>query len=72
MPGGREGTPGVSYEWTRREQEAQEDREARLDKQRLRTNRLTPGQRWVTQLVCYKGLYALMFIRMPRFQLASR
>ena len=27
------------------------EREARLDRQRLRTNHLTPGQRWVPQLV---------------------
>ena len=51
MPGGRAGTPGVNYEKKRREQESQEDREARLDRQRLRTNHLTPGQRWVTLLV---------------------
>ena len=35
---------------TRREQESQEDREARLDRQCLRTNHITPGQRWVPQL----------------------
>ena len=46
----REGTPGASYDRTRREQESREDREARLDRQRLRTNDLTPGQRWVPQL----------------------
>ena len=51
MPGGRAGTPGTSYERTRREQESQEDREARLD--RLRTNYLKPRQRWVPQLVDY-------------------
>ena len=34
---GRAGTPGASYDRTRREQESQEDREARLDRQRLRT-----------------------------------
>ena len=37
MPGGRAGTPGASYERTSREQESQEDREARLGRQRLRT-----------------------------------
>ena len=51
MPGGRAGTPGANYERTRREQESQEDREAKLDRQRLRTNKLTPGQRWVPLLV---------------------
>ena len=51
MPGGRAGTPGASYERTSREQESQEDREARFDRQRLRTNHLTPRQRWVPQLV---------------------
>ena len=45
---------------TRREQEAQEDREARLDRQRLRTNHLTPGQRWVPQLVINK--YSIFYI----------
>ena len=38
----RAGTPGASYDRTRREQESQEDREARLDRQRLRTNHLMP------------------------------
>ena len=42
---------------TRREQESQEDKEARLDRQHLRTNYLTPRQRWVPQLVIYKGTY---------------
>ena len=51
MPGGRAGTPGASYERARREQVSQEDREAKLDRQRLRTNHLTPRQRWVPQLV---------------------
>ena len=51
MPGGRAGTPGASYEGTRWEQDSQEDREARLDRQRLLTNHLTPRQRWVPQLV---------------------
>ena len=46
MPEGKAGTPAASYERTRREQESQKDREARLDRQRLRTNHLTPGQRW--------------------------
>ena len=53
MPGGRAGTPGASYEKTRREQSSQEDREARLDRQRLRSNHLTPRQRWVPRLVIY-------------------
>ena len=49
---GRAGTPGASYDRTTREQESQEeDREARLDRQRLRTNHLTPRQRWVPLLV---------------------
>ena len=43
----RAGTPGASYDRTTKERESQEDREARLDRQRLRTNHLTPGQRWV-------------------------
>ena len=43
VPGGRAGTPGASYERTNREQESEEDREARFDRQRLRTNHLTPG-----------------------------
>ena len=51
MSGGRAGTPRASYDRTRREQESQKDREARLDRQRLRKNHLTPGQRWVTLLV---------------------
>ena len=50
MPGGRAGTTGASYERTRREQESQEDREATLDRQRLRTYHLTPRQSWVPQL----------------------
>ena len=53
MPGGRAGTPGASYDRTTREQESQEDREARLDRQRLRTKHLTPRQRWVPHLVMY-------------------
>ena len=51
MPGGRAGTPGASYEKTRREQSSQEDREARLDRQRLRSNHLKRRQRWVPQPV---------------------
>ena len=51
MPGGRAGTPGASYDRTTREHESQEDREVRLDRQRLLTNHLTPGQPWVPQLV---------------------
>ena len=47
----RAGTPGASYERTTREQESQEDIEAILDRQRLRTNHLTSGQRWVPLLV---------------------
>ena len=47
MPGGRAGTPEASYERARREQESQEDIEATLDRQHLRTNHLTPRQRWV-------------------------
>ena len=50
----REGTPGASYDRARREQESQEDRKARLDRQRLQTNHLTPRQRWLPQLVSYK------------------
>ena len=46
---GRAGTPGASYERTRREHQSQEDREARLDS--LQTHHLTPGQRWVTLVV---------------------
>ena len=60
MPGGRAGTPKASCDRTTREQESQEDREARLDRQRLRTNHLTPRQRWVPQLVCYKINYLLL------------
>ena len=56
MPGGRAGTPGASYERTTKEQESQEDREAILDRQRLRTNHLTPRQRWVPQLVYDKNI----------------
>ena len=41
------------YVWTG----PQEDREARLDRQRLRTNHLTPGQRWVPLLVSTIGKY---------------
>ena len=37
------GTTAASYERTRREQGSQEDREARLDTQRIRTNHLHPG-----------------------------
>ena len=53
MPGGRTRTPGASYKRTWREQDSQGDREARLDRQRLLTNHLTPRQRWVPQLVLY-------------------
>ena len=53
MPGDRAGTPGASYDRTRREQEFQGNREARLDRQRLRTNHLTPGKRWIPLLVKY-------------------
>ena len=49
----RAGTLGASNNRTRREQESQEDREARFDRQRLRTNYLAPRQRWVPQLVKY-------------------
>ena len=48
---GRAGTPGASYDRTTREQEFQEDREARSDRKHLRTNHLTRGQRWVPLLV---------------------
>ena len=57
MPGGRAGTPGASYDRTRREQESQEEGgQASTDKpfnggRRLRTNHLTPGQRRITLLV---------------------
>ena len=51
MPGGRSWTPGASYDRTRREQQSQKDREARLDRQRRWTNHLTPRQSWVPQLV---------------------
>ena len=37
-----------------REQESQEVKEGRLDRQRLRTNHLTPRQRWVPLLVRIK------------------
>ena len=53
-PGGRAGTPRASCDRTRREQESQEDKEARLDRQRLPTNHLTPRLRWVHQLVINK------------------
>ena len=43
-----------SYERTTREQESQEDIEARLDRQRLWTNYLTPRQRWLPVLAIYK------------------
>ena len=55
MPWGRAGTPGASNDRTMREQESQVGREARLDRQRLLTNHLTPGQRWVPQLALYKS-----------------
>ena len=45
--GGRAETPGASNNRRRREQQSQEDRKARLDRQRLQTNHLTPGQGWV-------------------------
>ena len=51
MPRGRAGAPEASYDRTRRGQESQEDREARLDRKRLSTNDLTPGQRWIPLLV---------------------
>ena len=50
MPGGRAGTPEASCARTTREHESLEDREARLDRKRLRKNHLTPRQRWVPQL----------------------
>ena len=51
MQGGRAGTPEETYERTTKEQDSQQDREARLDRQRLRANNLTPRQRWAPQLV---------------------
>ena len=42
---------------TTREQESQEDREARLDRQRLRTSHLTPGQCLVPLLLKLKSPY---------------
>ena len=44
MAGGRAGTPGARYDRTTREHESQEDREARLGRQRIRTNHLIPRQ----------------------------
>ena len=67
MPGGRAGTPGASYGRTMREQESQEAREARLDRKHLRTNHLTPRQRWVPLLVIYIYIY-LYFIFADEFQ----
>ena len=67
MPGGRARTPAASYERTRREQDSQEDREVRLDRERLRTNHSTPSQHWVPQLVSTKCIiknsqvYILLF-----------
>ena len=46
--------PSDRYRITQQEQSSQEDREARLDRQRLRTTHLTPRQRWVPQPVNYK------------------
>ena len=66
MPGGRAGTPGASYERTTREQESQEDRAARLDRQRLLTNHLTPGQRWVPLLVSYICMSFLLNLHVHR------
>ena len=37
---GQSREPGASYERTRRERESQKDREAKLDRQRLRANHL--------------------------------
>ena len=67
MPGGRAGTPGASYERTRREHESQEDREATLDRQRLRTNHLKRRQRWVPQLVYNKLIIQANSHRDPIF-----
>ena len=71
MSGGRSGTLGASYERTRREQESQEDRDARLDRQRLRTNHLTPGQRWVPQLVWNKTGYPWSWAETPQEQVKT-
>ena len=63
MPGGRAGTPGASYERTRREQESQEDREARLGRHRLLPNHLKPRQRCIPQLYnIFTSLQAVIFI----------
>ena len=51
----------MSNKRTTREQDSQEDREARLDRQRLLTNHLTPRQRWVPQLVCNIALTENLF-----------
>ena len=44
-------TPSKNYINYKLPQESQESREARLDRQRLRTNHLTHRQRWVPLLV---------------------
>ena len=69
MPGAE--TPGASCERTRREQESQEDRETRLGRQRIRTNHLTPRQRWVPQLVFYIFLYIIYNYRLLSFQTST-
>ena len=56
---GRAGIPGAKYDRITREQESKEDIEARLDRQGLRTNHLTPGQRWVPLLVFTKFAYII-------------
>ena len=64
MPGDRAGTQGESYDRKAREQETREDRAARLDRQRLRTNHWTPGKCWVPLLVTNKKYiyYTLSFL----------
>ena len=50
MPGKEKGPQEQVTTGQGGEQESQEDREARLGRQRLRKNHLTPRQRWVPLL----------------------
>ena len=53
MPGVEQGPQEQVMKGQGERKESQEDREARFDRKRLRTNHLTPRQRRVPQLVIH-------------------
>ena len=64
MPGAKQGPQEqVVKGQGRREQEYQEDREARLDRQRLGTNHLTPGQHCVALLCPIYSIWLLSAVQ---------